>query len=242
MIWLKPVESNRQNNCFKNILSPEKKHSVSSSTLTAPCRLSTFPSDFSPHKDFRYSINLLTWVLQNLLITYIFANYNKNCPYSCRSEPVYSPTTVLISLSLGLRSSPHFLVQPQYFWNTVLASINAQLIKLIVVSISFCSLALLEFLFTMPLQVHTHALKLQKSQCFIAVLSPQNQWWPGSVAQSSLQCYMPTKLLIAKKPQTSKRNKQENPNIPTMKRRKTSSRNCEAAKTMEPEAADSKWK
>lgn len=83
---------------------------------------------------------------------------------TARWESVYSPGIVLISLSLGLSSSPHFLAHAQYFWNTVLPSVNAQLIKLIVISISFCSLALCEFLFIMPLQVHTRALNCRAAR------------------------------------------------------------------------------
>lgn len=136
----------------------------------------------------------------DLLITYIFANYNKNVPtavdlnQSCNS---------LISLSLGLSSSPHFLAHPQYSWNTVLASINAQLIKLIVISSSFCSLALLEFLFIMPLQVHTHAFNCRTARASLSC-SPHKTsgWWPGNIASPthpSLKCFMPKKLPTAEK-------------------------------------------
>lgn len=74
------------------------------------------------------------------------------------------PAIVPIHLSLGLSSSPHLLAHPQYLWNTVLASTNGQLIKLIVISISFCKLTLLAFIFIMHLQVHTHALNCRTTR------------------------------------------------------------------------------
>lgn len=63
--------------------------------------------------------------------------------------------------------------------------------------------------------------------------------------QYCFSCYSYPSMLYANKVIHSKKKKQiketnKNPNSPTMKSRKTSSRNCEAAKTMEPEAAESK--
>lgn len=68
-----------------------------------------------------------------------------------------TPGTVPLSLSLGLSSS-RLLAHPQYLWNTALASTNAQLIKLTVISISFCKLTLHAFVFIAHLQAHTRAL------------------------------------------------------------------------------------